>query len=294
MSSFFSLPRQATWWRVLARAGTRWEAVDGDLRAAALAYFLLLSLVPLVIMLVTLGSLFVDQEVASRQVVTLINNYASLSSEQEDAAIGAVRGLLAARGKINLIAFALVAWGALKFLSALIRTTNRVWLSEPYVWWRLPLKSFGLLGITASAALVGIVLPAIAELIRHQLETYLELPTWTYSLVFGLIPWLVLGYGIVMAYKMAPNRPTKFAEVWAPALAVTLLIWIGERLFLLYAVNVARFNVLYGTVGGMLAFLVWVYLSCRVCVFGICACAALAEIRDPAASGDLGMSEPAG
>ncbi len=270
---------QSNWWQIIKRALARWAEVDGDQRAAAFAYYLLLSLFPLVIMLVTAGSLFVEREVVTDEVVQLVNRYTPLTSEQERDAAATIRGLLKARGKISLAAFALLIWGAMKFLRTLVRTTNRVWHSQLYNWWRLPLKSLGLLGITSSAVLVGILLPVVARLVRRWVTTHLEFPNWAFALIFKLIPCLVLFYGIIMIYKLAPSRSTKFSEVWVGALAATVLISIGELLFLVYAVNFARFNVLYGALGGIMALLLWVYLSSCVCVLGVCFCAAQTEVR---------------
>lgn len=146
-------------------------------------------------------------------------------------------------------------------------------------WWRLPLKSLGLLGITLSAAFLGILLPGIARLSRRWLATHLEFPKWTLTLAFSVIPWLVLFCGVIMIYKLAPSRTTKFSEVWFGALAATVLIWISESLFLVYAVHFAHFNVVYGALSGVMAFLLWVYLSSCVGVFGICLCAAQADVR---------------
>lgn len=100
--------------------------------------------------------------------------------------------------------------------------------------------------------------------------------------MFQLIPWLVLLYGLIMIYRLAPSRATRFSEVWLGALGATVLIWLGERLFLVYAANFAHFTVLYGALGGIVAFLLWLYLSSCVGVFGVCFCAAQAEVRDKA------------
>jgi hypothetical protein len=43
--------------------------------------------------------------------------------------------------------------------------------------------------------------------------------------------------------------------------------------------QLSSFNALYGALGGIIAFLLWIYLSSCVCVFGVCFCAALAEVR---------------
>ena len=143
----------------------------------------------------------------------------------------------------------------------------------------MPLKSLGLLGITSSAVLVGILLPVVARLVRPWVTTHLEFANWAFALIFKLIPWLVLFYGFIMIYMLAPKRPTKFSEVWVGALAATVLIWIGELLFLVYAIHFAHFNVLYGALGGIMALLLWIYLSSCVWVLGVCFCAAQTEVR---------------
>lgn len=268
------------WWRIIKLVRARWAEVDGDQRAAAFAYYLLLSLLPLTLLLVTAGSLFVEREVATQAVVKLVNHYTPLTSEQERGAVSAIHGMLEARGKINLAALPLLLWGALKFLRTLIRTTNRVWHSPPYNWWLVPLKSLGLLGITVSAVLIGILLPGLARLVRPWLTTQLEFSQWVFALLFQLIPWLVLFYGLLMIYKLTPSRNTKFSEVWRGALGATVLIGLGEWLFLVCTANFAHFNVLYGALGGILAFLLWLYLSSCVGVLGICFCAAQAEVKE--------------
>jgi YihY family inner membrane protein len=271
--------RQSDLWQMIRQAIARWAVVDGDQRAGAFAYFLLLSLLPLAILLVAAGSWFVDREVVTQAVVELLNQYTPLTSEQERGTVAIVRDWLNARGTISLAALPLLLWGSLKFLHALIHTTNRIWNAQTYPWWRLPLKSLGLLAITSSAVLISILLLAIAGLARRWLAPHLEFPPWALALVFHLIPCLVLFYGLLMVYKLAPSRPTRFSDVWLGALAATLLIWLGERLFLVYAANFAHFDVLYGALGGTVAFLLWLYLSSCIGVFGICFCAARVEVR---------------
>jgi Ca2+-transporting ATPase len=262
--------KQSNWWRTIKGAWARWTEEDGDQRAAAFAYYLLLSLLPLVFILVSAGSLFVEREVATREVVQWIEQYVPLTGEQERGVVENIQGVLE---------FPLLLWGALKFLRTLIRTTNRIWHSHAYSWWRLPLKSLGLLGVTLSTALLGILLPGIARLARSWLASYLEFPGWAFALLFNILPWLVLFCGVMMIYRLAPSRATKFSEVWIAALVATGLIWACEWLFLLYAVNFADFNVVYGALGGVAALLLWIYLSSCIGVFGICLCAAQAEIR---------------
>ena len=279
MKQWWRKAGQSTPWRILRRAHGRWAEEDGDQRAAAFAYYLLLSILPLAILLVAAGSLFVEREEAAQGIVKLVNHYTPLTSEQERGALENIRDWLNTRGRIGLTALPFLIWGAMKYLRTLVRTTNRVWKSDTYNWWRLPLKSLSLLGITASAVLIGIVLPAVAGLAGRWFEELFGFPNWVFALVFQLIPGLVLFYGLIMIYKLAPSRPTRFSEVWLGAFVAAVVLWLGQRLFLLYASNLANFDVLYGALGGIVAFLLWLYLSSCIGVFGICFCAAQGEIR---------------
>ena len=271
--------RKLTWWQTFKLARARWVEVDGDQRAAAFGYYLLMSLLPLIFVLVSAASLFVERTAATHEVVQWVNQYIPLTGEQKRDAETNIRDVLEARGKINLAAFPLLVWGALRFLRTLIRTTNRIWHSPTYNWWRLPLRSLGLLGITASAALFGVLVPGVARLVQRWLINDLDIPSRVLAVVLSFLPWLVLFYGIIMIYKLAPSRPTKFAEVWLAALGATVLIWTGGLLFLLQAAHLGRFNALYGALGSIVAILLWLYLSSCVGVFGVCFCAAQTELR---------------
>jgi len=271
--------KQSLGWRTFERAWARWADEDGDQRAAAFAYYLLLSLLPLVFILVGTASLFFEREVATNEVIKWIEEYVPLTGEQERKAMANIEDILEKRGEINMAAFPLLIWGALKFLRTLVRTTNRIWDSSTYSWWQLPLKSLGLLGIILSVAFLGILLPGAARLARGWLTNFLEFPGWSMALILNILPWLILFSGALLIYKLAPNRPTKFSEVWIGALAATVLIWTGEWLFLTYAVHFSNFSLLYGTLGSAAAFLLWIYLSSCVGVFGICFCAAQAEVH---------------
>ena len=270
---------QTNAWRTIQKAWSHWVEEDGDQRSAAFAYYLLLSLLPIVFMLVSAGSLFFEREVATTKVVQWIERYVPLTSDQESGMMANISSVLEKRGKVSLAALPLLLYGSMKFLRTLIRTTNRIWHLPTYNWWRLPLKSLGLLGIMLSVAFLGILLPGIARLTSRWLAPQLEFPDWAFTLTFNVIPWLVLFCGVIVIYRLAPSRPTKFSEVWIGALVATGLIWACERLFLVYAVQLANFNVLYGAMGGVAAFLLWIYLSSCLGVVGVCICAAQAEVR---------------
>jgi len=67
--------------------------------------------------------------------------------------------------------------------------------------------------------------------------------------------------------------------VWAAALCATVLLQAAESLFVIYLKNFATLNAVYGAFGGIMALLLWIYLSGCIFICGACLCAAQAEGR---------------
>ncbi|HEX5400131.1 MAG TPA: YhjD/YihY/BrkB family envelope integrity protein, partial [Verrucomicrobiae bacterium] len=132
---------------------------------------------------------------------------------------------------------------------------------------------------------LGIGLPILMEIAQRWILPDRGWTGWIFRLAGFLVPLLVLFYGLSLFYKLAPRRLTRFTEVWPAAAAVTLLIRLLEILFVIYLNNFARFNAIYGALGGVMALLVWIWLSGCLVVFGACLCAASAERAKPENAG---------
>jgi Ca2+-transporting ATPase len=188
-----------------------------------------------------------------------------------------IAGVIKARQQASAVALLILVWAALQCFTTLICATNRAWGTTVYNWWRLPLKSLVLLGITAGALLLGMAVPVLMTMAKGWLFPVLDFRSWAYGLGSFFIPLLVVFFSLSLFYRLAPRRPTRFAEVWAAALCATLLLRVGESLFVIYLEDYATLNAVYGAFGGMLALLLWIYLSGCVFIFGACLCAGQAE-----------------
>jgi Ca2+-transporting ATPase len=194
-----------------------------------------------------------------------------------------IDGVIKARKQAGAVAFLIIAWAALQCFITLICATNRAWGTTVYNWWRLPLKSLVLLGITAGMVLLGMAVPVMAKMANDWLFPANDFSSWVYTLVSLVIPLLVVFLSLSLFYRMAPLRPTQFAQVWAAALCATAFLQAAESLFVIYLKDFATLNAVYGAFGGIMALLLWIYLSGCIFIFGACLCAAQAE----------GCSEPA-
>lgn len=265
-------------WAVVGLATGKFFGLDGTQWAAAFAFNAFFSLFPLVFLLVAIASFFVDKERAGSEVIAYLQSHMPLSGEMERQITETIGGVIETRGGAGLVALAILVWASLKCFRTLILATNHTWGLAGYKWWRLPLRSLLLLGSTAGAVLLGLAAPMLARVAKGWLAPEGGLDGWVYQSIGFLFPWGVVFLGLVLFYRLAPRRPTRFAEVWAGALCATFLLWVAETLFAIYLNNFATLNALYGAFGGIMALLLWIYLSGCVFIFGACLCASRSEV----------------
>jgi membrane protein len=91
-------------------------------------------------------------------------------------------------------------------------------------------------------------------------------------LAFGLLRYVVaLGATVLVTgllYYVGPNQPMKFRSVWPGAILATVLWLLATTVFALYVRHIANYSVLYGSIGAVIALLVWMYLLAVISLFG--------------------------
>jgi YihY family inner membrane protein len=264
-------------WAILFLAVKKFLRIDGAQWAGAFAFHVFFSLFPLMILLVTIASFFVDRDRAGKEVIAYMESYVPITGEMQHRIFDTIAGVIKARKHASGIAFLIMIWGALRGFTTLIRATNRAWDTTVQNWWRMPLKSLVLLGITAGAVPLGMAVPVLAKLAKAWLFTVSGFHSWVYPLGSFVIPLLLVFLSLSLFYRLAPRLPTRFTEVWPAALCATILLQATESLFVIYLKNFATLNAVYGAFGGIMALLLWIYLSGCIFIFGACLCAAQAE-----------------
>jgi Ca2+-transporting ATPase len=190
-----------------------------------------------------------------------------------------VAGVIKTRDQAGLVALVILIWVGLQCFITLIRATNRAWETTGYKWWKLPLKSLMLLGITAGAVLLGMAMPVLLKMAQNRLFPVGDALYRVYLLGTIVIPSLVVFLSLGLFYRLAPRLPPRFSEAWVAALCATVLLEAAESLFVIYLKKFATLNAVYGVFGGIMALLLWIYLTGCIFIFGACLCAAQAESR---------------
>ena len=272
-------------WRLLKQTVYKYIETDGELRAASFAYYAFFALFPLVLLFVSLGSWVLqgNEEEVTRKILAVAEDYIPVTQNGENLIASTIEGVVHSRGTAGLVAVLALVWSSLRFFQALVMGVNQAWGMEAYSWWRLPIKNLGMVLITASTLFLGVVTPVVMKAIETYWRTLniygWEVVEFFFSLARLVLPSVILFYGLIMFYKYAPRKKIRFKEVLMSAIVVTVGLQLLSKGFVLYADNFGRFNRLYGTLGSVVAVLMWIYLSGSVLIFGGCLSAAQAQLK---------------
>ncbi len=279
----------AVLWQWFKTAGISFSDINGTTWSASFAYYAFFSLVPLLLLLVTLSTdvatHFIGEKAAKDMafdyIVRNVDTFLPVSIGVQETIHSTVRGVMDARGKIGVAALVGLIWSGMGFFQSLVSAINQAWGHHPLNWWKLPLKNLLMLGVLLSALLLGVIGPVVLKFVQKFLVAG---GTWAdalFTLLGVLVPIAVLYYGFLLFYKLAPRRRANvtFSMVWIPALLVTGLLQGCQQLFVFYTTRITNFNAVYGTFGGVIALMLWTYVSGMIIVFGGCLCAAQGQLR---------------
>ncbi len=267
-------------WETIKTAGNLFSDINGTVWAASFSYYAFFALVPLIVLLVTLATdvaaRFVGEQEAQAKAFQYIVSNIPLGTQGRELIGSTIHGVLDSRGKIGLVALVGLLWSSLGFFQSLVSSVNQAFRQQPLNWWKLPLRSLMMLGVLASALGLGNVLPLVLKTLQGYLTFSRVWVPLLFSVAGYLVSAVVLFYGFVLFYKLAPRRTAgiTFRGVWLPALVVTALLQVAQQLFVWYSTSFTDFNAVYGAFGGVIALMLWTYLSGTVVVFGGCLCAA--------------------
>ena len=274
-------------WRLLRETVSIYTRIGGEESAAAFAYYALFSLVPLVALLLTLGSYIFPSE----HVISTIHRYVPIGDDQQNILWSMVNGLEKARGSVSVVSIMILIWASMRFFHSLVLSINHAWGTRHLPWWQMPIKNLVMILAMSGALIVGTVVPAILQGIAHTLHT---LESWINDLfpmlnvgrLLALVDisryvggTVVLFYSFAVLYMLAPRHRTTFAQIWIPALAVSILMQVGQACFVNIVPNLINYSAIYGAMGGMMFLLLWVYVAGVIIISGGCLCAALAHLR---------------
>lgn len=272
--------RQLSWstWRgVLVRSGQNFLKDNCADWAAALTYYGVLALFPSVVVVVALVGLVSDGSRTVDTVLDLARDVGAGAVVANEGVVGVIEGVVDQRSGVRaLLSFGLLGalWSASGFIGAFTRASNAIYgVEEGRPFYRLrPLQiglaalSLVLLAVVATGLIVsGPVADAVGDLLRLG-----DAPRTAWSIVKWPVLALILMVLLSLLFWIAPNvRQPRFRWLTVGG-AVALFAWILASFgFGLYVANFGSYDVTYGSLGAIIAFLVWLYLSNCALMFGV-------------------------
>ena len=250
------------------------EFVDdrGHRDAAQIAYFALLSFIPLALLLVgAFGLVFDDEEVRGRVVTTVFDNVPLAREDDRDQLERTVGDALEGAGSLGAASIVLLLVAASGVMGALRHAINEAWdiHTRPPLLRRKALDLALVLGGTVVLAL-SLSLTATRRL-ADELDERDEgdsIGAALIDLVGDALPLLFTAVVILFLYRVLPSPRPRTREIWPGAVVGALLLGLVREALEFYFEELSDFGALYGSLGALMALLVFVFAAANVLVFG--------------------------
>ena len=269
--------RWSTWRGILWRSAVGYIEDDGSDFAAAMTYSVVTALIPSLVVVVALVNLVSDGPAAVAAVIGILRDLGVGSVVGNSSLTSVLDSLLNIENSAKVllgVGVLIAVWSASGYVSTFTRASNRFYgVREGRAWWKLQLLEIALAAVALvlmAVAGVGLVVSGpLADAVGNALGLGETVRT-AYSI--GRWPVLVVIATVLLSllFWIAPNvKQPRFRWLTVGG-AVALLVWaIVSFLFGLYVANFGSYDRTYGSLGAIMAFLVWLYLSNTAVLFGV-------------------------
>jgi membrane protein len=236
---------------------------DASHMAAGVAYYAILSLFPLLLgMIAVMGWILPSQDVQAELFDFFRQNLPGLVDVLESN----IEDVIRVRGALGVMSILLLFWTASAMFGAVGRAINRAFgirKSRPFYVSKLRDLSMAL-----GVGLLFLLSLAASSVFTFLGKTDLAAANTAAELGARLLGFLLNFPVLLLMYKFLPNAEVSWRYVWPGAFLAAVLLEIAKTAFIFYMGNIANYESVYGSVGSLIALLVWIYLSAFIIVIG--------------------------
>ena len=249
--------------------------------AASIAYYTLLSIFPVMLLVLSvLARVSVGEGNGDRTLLELLGG--ALPS-RFDFLAAQLRELARTPLNLGLAGTALTIWASMGVFGAITSAVNHAWgVERSYGFWKHKLVAFLMMLAAALLAVAAIALSGFAQVLeaRWFVEIRARLPDVAELLRFiaanVITPAFIVVVGLI--YYFVPNTRVRLRDVWFGAILAGVLWRIAFAGFAWYVRDLSRFTV-HGSMAAVVMFLVWIYVSAVILLYGVEVTAAWARLR---------------
>jgi len=262
-----------SWWALLQETFDKWNDHQAIRLSAAVAFYTLLSIAPLLIFVTALIALFLSRDAAQASLIREANQLLGARGGE------LVKGLLVniqrhSSGVFpSVLALITILFGASGVFTELRSALNTIWDVQPKGptgWQGLIIQHLFSLGMLLSVGfllLVSLMLSTALSFVSSYLAGYVPVPPVVLEVANFVFSFIVVTFLFALIFKFVPARRICWREVMVGAIGTALLFTIGKFLLGLY-LGKASIRSAYGAAGSVVALIIWVYYSSQIFFFG--------------------------
>ncbi|MEJ2672275.1 MAG: YihY/virulence factor BrkB family protein [Deltaproteobacteria bacterium] len=259
-------------WHLIKETYHDWSQDKVMTQGAALAYYAVFSLAPLLIIIMAVTGFFLGKQTSR----TTIMNY--LQQSMGPSASGYIDGLLKAaypqgsEGLAAIIGVIILLLGATSVFVMLTQTLNLIWKVGPERSGLAKLVLTRLLGL-ALLLLIGVllflsvILSTAVHAMAATLTTVIAIPAVAFLIAEAVISFLVITVLFALIYKLLPDAAIAWRDIWIGALVTAMLFSAGKYGLGLY-LGRSSVGSAYGAAGSLVVILLWIYYSAQIFLLG--------------------------
>jgi membrane protein len=261
-------------WELIKASVSSWIGDYAPSMGAALAYYTLFSIAPLLLIVIAVAGLFFGAEAVRGEILGQLQGL--MGSEGARAVQSLIESVSQPEKSLlaTVIGVVLLVIGATSVFSELQDDLDRIWRAPErdkseglWALLRARLLSFGMILGLAFLLLVSLVLSAALAALEKWWGPAPE--GWE---LFARLANFIIGFGLAttvfaMIYKIMPRAQIRWRDVWIGAAVTALLFSAGKFLIGLY-IGESGVTSGFGTAGSLVAMLVWVYYSAQIFLLG--------------------------
>jgi membrane protein len=259
--------------------------------AASISYHVLFSLFPLTMMVAGGASVVLNTTGSRAAAVDAIVRNLPLSAHGADQVRSLLLGATTSTASLGLLGVVGLVYAASGVMAALRAALNRAWDVEqarPFL--KGKLVDLGLVLLVATLGLGSLALTVAAGMLGHLGG----LPGWAADTLRVAFPLGVALATVLFLYRVVPAAAVRVREVWPAAVVVAILVVAAQNLFALYVRSFGHYNAIYGSLGAVIAFMFFVYLSAEFLLLGAEAASEWPRIRGRLERREAASSTPLG
>jgi len=253
-----------SWLAAAKRALKEYKADDLQDRAAALTYFGIQSIFPGLLVLVSL--LGILGKSATQPLITNLGNAAPASVRKIILTdVTHLQHSHAAAGILGIAGILLALWSASNYVAAFMRASNIIYdVPEGRPIWKTAPIRLGVTLVTMILLVASAVIVVVTGGLAQKVGNVLSLGS-TAVTVWDIAKWpvllIIIGLILAILFWASPNARHGFQWVSPGGITAVVLWLVASGLFAVYVANFSHYNKIYGSLAGIIIFLIWMWIS---------------------------------